>query len=114
MLRSPKVYVDGIEYSEEWKSPGNSIDDYTFSLREELVDDGSKEENMDKRPDEKRPGGRSNISLLAVIVNTLWRSDGIDVRPEEDKVDDDVNDFQNYSIFPGVCHGCNRIRGKDG
>jgi len=47
VLRSPKIHIDGIEYSEEWKSPGDPINDYTFSLREELIDDCTKEEDMD-------------------------------------------------------------------
>jgi len=108
VLRSPEIHIDSVKYSEEWKSPRDPINDYTFSLREELIDDSTKEEDMDERPDEECPGSRSNISLFAVIINTLWCSDGINVGPEEDKVNNNVDDFQKNSIFPGVSHGCSR------
>jgi hypothetical protein len=50
MMASPKIDVDGIENSQKGETPRNAIDNDMFSLREKLVDDGPKQENMNQRP----------------------------------------------------------------
>jgi hypothetical protein len=112
VLGSPKINVDGIENGQEREPPGDTIDDNALSLGEELVDDSTEEEEMYKRPDEESPGGGSDIGLLAVIVNALGCSNSVDVRAEEDEIDDNVDDFEKDAVLPGVCHGDRGARGK--
>jgi len=41
MVGGPEIYVDGIEEAEEWKPPGNTINNDAFASGEELVDNCS-------------------------------------------------------------------------
>jgi len=45
-----EVNVEGVEDDEKGKAPGNTINDDSFSLREELIDDRAKEEQVNQRP----------------------------------------------------------------
>lgn len=47
VLGGPQIHVYSVENSEERKSPGNSVNDNTFAMGEELIDDGAEEENVD-------------------------------------------------------------------
>jgi hypothetical protein len=51
MIRSPKVDINGIENTQERKTPSNTIDNDPFAFRSKLVDDGAQEEQMDQRPE---------------------------------------------------------------
>jgi hypothetical protein len=48
MIRSPKVDKNGIENTEERKTPRNSIDNDPFAFRSKLIDDGAQEEQMNQ------------------------------------------------------------------
>lgn len=76
----PKVDVDGVQNSQEREAPGNRIDNDMLAIGEELVDDSSKKQNVDERPNEVRPGSWGHIGLLAAIVDTIMRAgNGINV-----------------------------------
>jgi len=47
VLGGPQIHVYSVENGKEGKPPGNSVDDDTFALGEELIDDGTEEENVD-------------------------------------------------------------------
>lgn len=50
VLPNPDVDVDGVEDGEQREAPRDAVDDGSFALREELVDDGSEEKEVDDRP----------------------------------------------------------------
>lgn len=108
----PKIDVDGVEDGEEGETPRNSVNDNQLSAREELVDDGTEKEEVDKRPDKERPGGRSDVRFLPIIVDGRGTSYRVDIRTQEEKVDDDICDFEENTIFPSsVRHGERRKKG---
>ena len=41
IVGSPEIYVDGVEETKEWEPPGNTINNDTFAIGEELVDNCS-------------------------------------------------------------------------
>lgn len=47
---SPEVDVDGIEDGKERESPRDAIDNYSFTIREELVYDSTEEKKVNERP----------------------------------------------------------------
>ena len=49
-VASPEIDVDSIKNSQKGETPRNTINDYRFSGREELVDNSSKKEDVDQRP----------------------------------------------------------------
>jgi hypothetical protein len=79
VLGSPEIHIYGVEDSKERESPGNAINYHSFSLGEELVDYGAEKEDVDKRPNEERPWGRSNVGLFAMIVYALGCGDSVNV-----------------------------------
>lgn len=50
-MAGPQINVDSIQDDKEGKPPRNRIDDGCFSSREELVDYGAKEQQVDERPE---------------------------------------------------------------
>lgn len=50
MTSCPAIHIDGVENTKERESPGDSIYDRAFSSREELVDNGSKQEQVNDSP----------------------------------------------------------------
>jgi len=68
MARGPEVDVDGIEDGKERESPRDAIDNYSFTIREELVYDSTQKKKMNERPDEERPRRWSNVSLLSIVI----------------------------------------------
>jgi len=80
VVASPDIDVDSIENSQKGEAPRNTINNYRFSRREELVDNSSKKEDVDQRPDEKSPRGWSKIGLLSTEIYAGRSSDGIDIR----------------------------------
>jgi len=87
MMASPKIDVDGIENSQKGETPRNTIDNDMFSLGEELVDDGPKQENMNQRPDEKSPRSRSKIGFLSTVIYARRSSNSIHIGPQKQEVD---------------------------
>ena len=57
----------------------------------ELVDDCSKEKKMDERPDREGPGGWGDVGFLARVPRLGRPSDGVNVRTQEQEVDDNVS-----------------------
>jgi hypothetical protein len=102
MVGSPEVYVDGVEDTKEGEPPGNTIYNDTLANGEELVDDCAKKQDMDDSPDEEGPGSRSDVCFLGIVVDRRGPSNGVDVRAQEEEIYDDIDDFQEYSVFPGV------------
>ena len=50
VLPVPNVYINRIENCKQWEAPGNSVNNYAFSLREELINNSPEQEEMDERP----------------------------------------------------------------
>jgi len=65
---SPEVDVDGIEDGKERESPRDAIDNYSFTIREELIYDSTEKKEVNERPDEERPRRWSNVSLLSIVI----------------------------------------------
>jgi len=79
VLSSPKVHVDGVKDNKERKPPRNAINDNPFAVREELVDDGTEEEEVDEGPDEEGPWCGGDVCLLAIVIDSMGSSDCIDI-----------------------------------
>jgi len=75
----PEIDVDGVEDGEEGETPRNGVYDNHLSGREELIDDSAEKEDMDERPDKERPGGRSNVRFLAIVVDGRGTSYCVDI-----------------------------------
>lgn len=86
MTAGPEIDIDGVENAEERKAPRNAVDDDAFALRSKLVDDGSQKKCVNNGPDEERPRRRCDVGLFSRVVDTRGRSDGVQVRPEEEHV----------------------------
>ena len=92
--------IDGIEDSEEREAPGNTVNDDTLALREELIDNCAEEEQMNERPDGESPRCRSEVGLLAAAVRPLGTSDAVNIGSQEQQVDNDVYDLDIvYFVF---------------
>jgi hypothetical protein len=50
MRTSPEVDVDGIEDRKERETPRDAINNYFFTIGEELVYDSTKKKKVNKRP----------------------------------------------------------------
>lgn len=69
---------------------------------------------MDERPDKERPGGRSDVRFLAIVVDGRGTSYCVDIRTQEEEVDEDICDFEENTIFPiSVRHGERRKKGTE-
>jgi len=105
MVVSPDGDEDGVEDGEEREPPGDSVDHNGLCMgRGELVDDGAKEEEVDDRPSEEGPIGWGEVRLLDVSVDGVRGGYGVDVRPQEEEVNYDVNDLEENPFFP-LCRG---------
>lgn len=101
MVVGPNGDEDGVENGEEREPPGDSVDHDSLRVGGgELVDDGAKKEEVDERPSEECPIGWGEIRLLDVPVNGLRGSYGVDVRSQEQEVNDDVDDLEGKTLFP--------------
>ena len=50
MSTTPEVDVDGIKDGKERETPGDAINNYSFTIGEELVYDSTEKEEVNKRP----------------------------------------------------------------
>lgn len=82
-MTGPEVDEYGVEKTEEREAPGDCVDDGSFSVREELVDDSSKKKNVNDSPNQKRPRSRSDVCFFAGEINVGWGSDGVNVGSKE-------------------------------
>jgi len=87
MMASPKIDIDGIENSQKGETPRNAIDNDTFSLGGKLVDDGSEQEKVNQRPDEKSPRSRSKIGFFSTVIYAGRSSNSIYIGPQKQEVD---------------------------
>jgi len=101
MVVSPQGDIDSIQKAEEGETPGNGVDDHRFARREELIDDGSKQKQMDQRPNEERPGGGTHVCFLAIVIASSVRGDGVDVGAEEKAVNNNIDDLEENAVLPG-------------
>ena len=97
----PNGDEDGVEDGEEREPPGDSVDHDSLRVsRGELVNDGAEEEEVDDGPSEKGPTGWGQVRLLGVTVEGLGGGDGVDVRPQEEEIHDDVDDLEKKTFSP--------------
>lgn len=108
MVVGPDADEHGVQDCEERESPRDPVNyDGLCMGGGELIDDGAEEEEVDDRPSEERPDGWGEVRLLDVAVDRVRGSYGVYVRPQEEDVNDDVDDLEKDSIFPlGGGHCC--------
>ena len=112
MVVGPDGDEDGVEDREEREPPGDSIDyDGLCVGGSELVDDCAKEEEVDNGPSEEGPASWSEVRLLEVAVDGAGRGYGVNVGPQEEEVDDDVDYLEKNTIFP-LCGGHSSLSGS--
>jgi len=100
VLATPDVDVDAIKGTEEGETPANGVDDDFLATVVELVDDRSKQQEVDQRPDAERVWSRGKVSFLARVVDALWTRNGVDITTKEEEVDDDINELEEDIVFP--------------
>lgn len=77
-----------------------------LAIGEELVDDGSEEQKVNERPDEVRPWSWGNIGFLAAVVDAVvGAGNGVDIRAQEEEIGEQIHNFEQNTVLPGVCHG---------
>lgn len=79
MTADERVNVDGVQHTEQGKSPGDAIDDDLLSFGEELVDHCSEKEQMDKTPNPEGPWCGGDVGLLDIVVGVGGGGDGVDI-----------------------------------
>lgn len=77
MVTGPEIDINCIQDGKKRKPPGDTVDDCLFSKREELIDNGTKEEDMNESPDEESPGGRSDVGFLRIEINGGGGGNGV-------------------------------------
>ena len=116
MVVGPNGNKDGVEDGEEREPPGDSVDDDGFCVGGgELINDSAEEEQMDDRPSEEGPIGWGEVRLLDVTVDGVRGGYGVDVRPQEEEVDDDVDNLEKDTVFP-LCRShfcCPSLGGRE-
>jgi hypothetical protein len=71
MVMRPDADVDGIEHRKKGEAPPDAIDDEFLARVGKLEENKTKKEEVDERPDEEGPRGRSEIGLLSRVVHIL-------------------------------------------
>jgi len=79
VLGSPQVDVDGIEDTEERKTPVYTVYNDRFSVIRELIDDGTEEQEMDEGPDEECPWCWGEVRFFSGVVHVGGCSNGVNV-----------------------------------
>lgn len=111
MVVGPDGDEGGVEEGEEREPPGDSVNHDGLCVGgSELVDNGAEKEEVDDRPSEEGPTSWSEVRLLDVSVDVVWGGYGVDVRPQEEEINDDVNDFEEKTIFPLCSSHCFLVR----
>jgi len=105
----PDVDVNGVEDDEEGEAPVDAVNDNLLAGFEELVDDGTEEEEVDNGPNAECPSSGSEEGLLASAVVVVGTSDGVDVATGEEEVDENVHDFEEDAFCP-LCHCLSVVR----
>ena len=101
MVVGPDGDEDGVEDCEEREPPGDAVDHYGLRVGgSELVDDCAEEQEVDDRPSEEGPTGWSEVRLLDVAVDGPGGGYGVNVRPQEQEVNDDIDYLEKNTVFP--------------
>jgi len=101
----PNGDEDGVEDGEEREPPAYPVDHDGLRVSGgELVDDGAQEEEVDDGPSEEGPSGRGEVRLLDVVVDRVRGGYCVDVRPQEEEVNEDIDDLEKNTVFP-LCGG---------
>jgi len=96
------------------KIPADSIYDSAFPRREELIDSGSKQEQVNNSPtnmnknssgpyisDVECPRCWANVCLLSIVVDGRGPSNHVDVGGKHKN----IHNFEDNAVFPGGSHG---------
>jgi len=70
--------------------------------RNEAVSSSSKAGNV---PYEERPWSGGNVCFLRIVVDRGGPSNGVNIRAQEEEIHNDVDDFEEDTVFPAVRHG---------
>ena len=71
MVMRPDADVDGIEHRKKGEAPPDAVDDEFLAGVGKLVENEAEKEEVDERPDEEGPRGRSEVGLLSRRVHML-------------------------------------------
>ena len=71
LAMGPDGDIDGIEHGKKREAPADTIDDEFLALVGKLVENETEKEEVNERPDEEGPRGRSEIGLLCGAVHVL-------------------------------------------
>lgn len=100
MATCPNVDVDGVEDGEQGETPTNAIDDDFLASRGELIDHGSSQQKVNKRPDYERIRRWGEVCDFAVTINPIGTRDGVDVRAEKEEIDHNVGELEQDAVLP--------------
>ena len=56
-------------------------------------------------PDEEGPWSGGDVCFLDIVVNRGRPSNDVDVRAQEQEIHNDIDDFEEDTVFPAVRHG---------
>jgi len=71
MTMCPHADVDGIEHRKKREAPADAVDDKILACVGKLIEDETKEEEVNEGPDEEGPGGWSEIGVFSRAVHIL-------------------------------------------
>ena len=78
VMIDPDWDEDRVEDDQEGELPGDPVDHDSLSAwGGELIDDGSKQEDVDDRPNEEGPNSRGEVRLFDVLVDRLRGDHGL-------------------------------------
>lgn len=100
MTMCPHTNVDGIEHRKKWEAPADAINDEFLAGVGELVENETKEKEVNKGPDEEGPDGWSEVGLFSRAVHVARASNGVDIAPKEEEIHDDVYNLEEDAILP--------------
>lgn len=96
----PYTNVDSIEHGEEWEAPADAVDDEDLAGVSKLVENETKEKEVDEGPDEEGPGGWSEVGLFSRVVHIARAGNGVDIATKEKEIYDDVYGLEEDAILP--------------
>lgn len=115
VVRRPEVDVNCVQDAEHSEPPRDPVDDDPLPSCGELVDNGSKKEQVnegpiqrmkggDKKkgwtdaPNQESPGSRCDIRFFARVVDVMRGCNGVNVGAEEGEIHQDVKDLDSVWI----------------
>jgi len=101
LLVGPDADEGGVQDAQEREPPGDPVDYDSLCMGGgELIDDSAKEEEVDDGPSEERPDRWGEIRLFEISVDSVRGDYGVDVRPQEEEVNEDVDDLEKETFPP--------------